>query len=673
MQLKALFLLMVLLLPSVLLADTTAITQTNVATGLDARVDIDADDAFLPAILKTLSAISGYNVVTGPEVNRQQRISIHVNDIPVEEAINLVVRATGLSYEIVGNSFLVTGADNLETEVGITSHLIELQYANAKEMQELLKNLTENIQVVESKNALLISTSPKVIGEIRDVVKQLDVPSKQVVLQTRVIEVQVDKVKQLGIDWEKLSKLTTIIAERPLDPLTGLGMSSTEFLGDTKLGELPGDHTFQMLDGLKDVGYFDRQLTAFDVTLDFLLKTNTAKLLTDTKLTTMNNRKASIHIGEVIPFIVKSTESAHVEREKVGITVEITPQINRDSLITAVVKPEASTIIEMINGSLPRRKVRTAETTVVVKDKQKIVIAGLLSTEDQMDVQSVPFLGDIPYVGKLFQHYSTKEVQTDLVIEITPYILSKDVQVAQVLQDSLFGDENPIEKYEREQLEKLKMAGKSLFPEPSHLGLLPSTDVLKRGQYIVGLREFSVGYNDKIQVTASPWFSIGRVQAGLKMLLSEGAVIGVGYHEGMYAGEDKYNLRSRLGIYTANAFVDSRNFKLIAALDGQLGDYKSIGGGLGLAAGPEDKFCFVADFSQSYTPKAPGGAKDLWDPYLTTALRATIQGKNRVQLEAGVMISGNRYFTKPFAATVDDYELTAYGNLAIMGLFKERK
>jgi len=121
------------------------------------------------------------------------------------------------------------------------------------------------------------------------------------------------------------------------------------------------------------------------------LKTNTAKLLTDTKITTMNNRTATMHVGEIIPFIVKSQETAHVEREKIGVSVEITPQINKDSLITATVKPEASTIVELIEGTIPRKKIRTAETTVLVKNRQKIIIAGLLSTEDAVDIYSVPF------------------------------------------------------------------------------------------------------------------------------------------------------------------------------------------------------------------------------------------------------------------------------------------
>jgi hypothetical protein len=157
--------------------------------GLATLVSLDADDAFLPKVLAALAERSGYNVVAGPEVNNQQRISIHLKETPVEEAINLVVRAAGLSYEIVGHSFLVSGRENLKQEVGLSPYLVELEYARASEIKGLLKDLSGNIQVDTARNALLISTSPKTIAEVRRIVQTVDRPSKQIMLQTRVIEV----------------------------------------------------------------------------------------------------------------------------------------------------------------------------------------------------------------------------------------------------------------------------------------------------------------------------------------------------------------------------------------------------------------------------------------------------------------------------------------------------
>ena len=92
-------------------------------------ITIHAEDAFLPSILSILAKESGYNIVTDPNVNRQDKVSIHLDEVPIEQAINLVVRAVGLSYEVVGNSFLVADPKKLKEEVGVTSYVITLKYA----------------------------------------------------------------------------------------------------------------------------------------------------------------------------------------------------------------------------------------------------------------------------------------------------------------------------------------------------------------------------------------------------------------------------------------------------------------------------------------------------------------------------------------------------------------
>ena len=92
-------------------------------------VTVHAEDAHLPSILAILAKESGYNIVTDPNVNRQEKISIHLDDVPIEQAINLVVRAVGLSYEVVGNSFLIADPKKLKEEVGVSSFVIELKYA----------------------------------------------------------------------------------------------------------------------------------------------------------------------------------------------------------------------------------------------------------------------------------------------------------------------------------------------------------------------------------------------------------------------------------------------------------------------------------------------------------------------------------------------------------------
>ncbi len=178
------------------------------APGLRTVISIDAEDAYLPSVLSILAAKSGFNIVTGPEVSKEERISIHLTDVNIEEAMNLVVRAAGLSYEIIGKSFLVATAKKLKEQVGQNSHVLTLQYADVCQVKDLLKDFPALIQVDMAGNKLLIICTPKVITDIERVVRSIDKPSLQITLAARLIEVSVEDEERLGINWAKLSTST---------------------------------------------------------------------------------------------------------------------------------------------------------------------------------------------------------------------------------------------------------------------------------------------------------------------------------------------------------------------------------------------------------------------------------------------------------------------------------
>jgi len=140
-----------------------AMSQTESGSDADEKtlITIHAEDAFLPSILSILAKESGYNIVTDPNVNKQDKVSIHLDEVPIEQAINLVVRAVGLSYEVVGNSFLVADPKKLKEEVGVTSYVITLKYATAEDVKNLLQDISDQVQVDIPGNKLLVNASPK--------------------------------------------------------------------------------------------------------------------------------------------------------------------------------------------------------------------------------------------------------------------------------------------------------------------------------------------------------------------------------------------------------------------------------------------------------------------------------------------------------------------------------
>jgi type II secretory pathway component GspD/PulD (secretin) len=163
--------------------------------------------------------------------------------------------------------------------------------------------------------------------------------------------------------------------------------------------------------------------------LDLLLKNNKAEVLADSRLTTINGRRASIKLVDIVPYILSSGGvggQVQVQREEVGIKLDILPTVNTDGYITVSVEPEVSTIFEFIgpDKNIPRVKSRTSSTTIRVKDGESIIIGGLLSNDKKLTTFQVPVLNKIPWLGKkLFTSNGVVERKTDLIIQITPTIV----------------------------------------------------------------------------------------------------------------------------------------------------------------------------------------------------------------------------------------------------------
>tara|TARA_Y100001968_G_scaffold260633_1_gene248265 strand:- start:1488 stop:2900 length:1413 start_codon:yes stop_codon:yes gene_type:complete len=407
-------------------------------------ITIDAIDADLPLVLSQIAEDSGYNIVTGPNVNNSEKITISLADVPLDQAIDMVVRASGLNYEMKGKSILIADKEKLDSDVGITSHIIPLKYANAEDVALLLLNITDKITLDKAGNNLLLNVSAKKLIEIEKIIEEVDKPAVQIMLEAKLIEVSLSNEDKKGIDWAKLSSLTTILAEtgNPIN-LTGGGTTGSlmpgsafesssdgsvvEALTPQPFGQLPSEMYFQRLDG--STPRFSRQLTAFELTLDFLMKNNRADILANSQVVTLNGHEATIAMVDVVPYILSSGGvggQVQVQREEIGIKLHILPTVNTDGYITTTVRPEVSSIYQFIgpDSNIPWIKKRESTTTIRVLDNESIVIAGLISLDKKLVNHNVPFFSSIPFIGKrLFSHTYEIESKTDLVIQITPRIV----------------------------------------------------------------------------------------------------------------------------------------------------------------------------------------------------------------------------------------------------------
>ena len=411
---------------TILLFSTIAVAQSNFSLAIDTTspilndqsnirlkspITLWAKDANLSEVLKVLAERSGMNFVAGEGVNKG-KITIILNSTPLNEAINLLVRAAGLSYEIIGNSVLIAEQGKLSKEVGQSSYVIKLKYLKAEEVAHMLSDLTTNIKVDKSGNKLICFTSPRVINEIEKIIKSVDKPHILVMLETRIIEVSMDKLDKYGIDWSELSPIQSGV-NYPVSPLK---------------------------EGI-DLDKWIKTPLEFVLILDMLLSNGDARILMDSKLTTTNNKQASLHIGEIIPYTIQTYNTTssggsneQIQKEHVGVKITMIPHVNEEQQITLSIEPEVSSISLWVGkgSDLPLIRIRKTKTTVRVENNQTIFLAGLISEEESVAIKKLPVLGDIPLIGLIFQHKKNTIRKSNLIIEITPRIFynTRDLNIS---------------------------------------------------------------------------------------------------------------------------------------------------------------------------------------------------------------------------------------------------
>ncbi len=376
-------------------------------------VTVDATRTPLSEVLSILAAKSDLNIVTSPEVE-DRKITIHLKSSPIEEALDLVVRAAGLGYQRIGNSILVGDQAMLGTETGLSSYVIDLRYADALEVKPLIEEIAESVAADVGGNRLVVVASPVAYEQITKVMEHIDVPPLMILLETEVIEVTTDDLLEIGIDWAKITSQSFFLAET--------------FPAPTGPGALP--EAMPWVEVGSEVGDLYRQTKVLELALDFLQDEGKARILSRSTLATLNNRTAEIHIGDVIPYTVSGLTQTglyevSVEKEHIGVTVTVTPRASGDGYITTIVEPNVSSIVgwKGPNDEIPWTKERRASTQVRVRDGQTFIIAGLLNEDQSQEYQKVPLLGDIPLLGYLFRHTKTQTRTSDLIIKITPTIV----------------------------------------------------------------------------------------------------------------------------------------------------------------------------------------------------------------------------------------------------------
>jgi type II secretory pathway component GspD/PulD (secretin) len=345
-----------------------------------------------------------------------------------------------------------------------TVKIIKLNYGKAKEIEEALKTQLDMkkvglIKADERGNQLIVQTLPDRMDQIEALIARLDQKTKEVIIDVSIVKVKISNGVDSGVKWEGIFDLG--LAKKGLQYLGTSPFSAVQAANDAfrtrnqvltavngDVGSIPFTGTATSYSaGRQSIGTQEMHLGVvghqdFDVIIKYLETIGRTNIISNPKLAVINNQEAKIHVGSKEAYVTSTTTTGQttntvaeqVNFVDIGVLLSVVPMINDDDFINLKVKAEISEVIDTLvtptGNKIPIIDTSLAETSVLVKDGATVVIGGLRKESKVYTSSQVPFLGSIPFLGRLFSSKSDSKENTELLIVLTPRLISGEVLVA---------------------------------------------------------------------------------------------------------------------------------------------------------------------------------------------------------------------------------------------------
>jgi type IV pilus assembly protein PilQ len=403
-------------------------------------VVIDYNEADIKNVMRTLATRAGVNLILGDEVAGS--VTVHLEGVGYEEAMRLIVESKGFAFVKDKNVVRVKTKESLDAEP-IEARVVSLNYAKAEDVKTTLENVVSKqgkIQVDVRSNTLILTDTPSSLTKVLPLIDQLDTQTPQVLIEAKFVETTKNPKKDLGINWSQtlLNHQVTAggsaVSENPGDPPKIIVDDTGKPVSGFQWAKPPGGSA--VTPWTAGAALLDAGRAA--IVFSFLSQDSDSELLANPRVVTTDNGKAKIAIATQYPipqFTYSETKGAFsitgFEYKDIGIVLNVTPRINRNDFVTLEVAPEAgsqSGVANLQGVFIPVIDNRTAQTTVLIKSGNTLAIGGLMRQDSSDSYTKVPVLGDMPGIGALFRSKSLNKMKRDLLIFLTPTIITPESQ-----------------------------------------------------------------------------------------------------------------------------------------------------------------------------------------------------------------------------------------------------
>ena len=395
-------------------------------------ISLDVQDAEIGTVLRSLAGFSGTNIVASPRVTG--KVTVKLEDVPWIEALGVILKSHSFDYIEENGIYRIDTAADLREEklakerarkqvedlAALELGIVTLHYANAEEVKDALERmLTErgDIDVDVRTNSVLINDVHERVAMISEMAQRLDSETPQVEINARLVDLDTRASRELGFNWS---------------------VSNFMSPGNNLAGDLEIANPLQAPAGALKVATV-QDWGELMAKVEALENSNKARLISNPIITTTDNREASILVGQKIPLIVSDEAgNAITQLTTIGIMLRVTPHINKDRNVTLDIHNEVSDLSSQatVQGGVI---INTSEsdTRVLVEDGETAVIGGLIRRVENRLESGIPVLKDVPLLGALFKHTTNVKANRELVVFVTPTIVTDAYLKRETLTDEV--------------------------------------------------------------------------------------------------------------------------------------------------------------------------------------------------------------------------------------------
>jgi type IV pilus assembly protein PilQ len=452
------------------------------------KISVEFRNTPIEDVIRIMAEQADVDIIKSPAVTGA--VTVTLRNVPLEEALNNILAAHGYSYVVSENMIrVITAAEKIEKPEALQTRTYEIVYADVKEVVKALDKFRSDkgrVSSIEGTSYVIVTDTESKIRDITAFIEKVDRMTPQILIEARIYDITSKESFDIGTEWY-IGRNTPIteITRTKTSGQTGAQTndstttdSTTTSTTETTSSVTSGDDTTETAkdswrmgpDGKTPLPYrksnpfiggqFNKEAEGgtlsfgvlndavdIDLALNILHKQVGAKLLANPRVLVLDNEKATIDIISEIPYMqLTSTQlggtTASTSFKEVGVKLEVTPHVAiRDEMVRLHLKPVFSVrgedmTIPGYTGSYPVVDRREAETKLLVKNGQTVVLGGLRKKETTQNIRKVPLLGDLPLFGELFRSSSEETDNSELVVFITVWIIKQPVTMSQSEQDA---------------------------------------------------------------------------------------------------------------------------------------------------------------------------------------------------------------------------------------------